>query len=418
MNRLEISALSLFVLSILWMHFRVVFKKESRSNLSRIALLDGLALLIVLTGFLYPKTYFALMLEDAVAEWITFYAFFLSGFIIVFHLWCSRKNGFTVFSSAFLIPTAVAIFCLFVAGEEASWGQRILGFKPPDLFLEQNYQQELNFHNLLKGDGFWGIQIGNRHLVIQIGSKYLVMLVAFFYGILFPLAARFLPPLKKLNRLAPGMYLIPYFILVIAMELIYPIPLTGEACEMVLGIIFLVHVFDTYPMGKAEARRWHKLYRLSTIMVFVFVLGIITAPLLGFLVYGSDTETEAAITEELQLLRKDFINPDADKEKILRKKRVHKRIYTAIKHDYFHLPKDSLFLGSRHASENIGTGISRTDRKGYFLDPWNNPYWVYYYRNKAIMIFYSFGANRKRDSNLQKDLSLKGDDVGVAFYIK
>ena len=38
------------------------------------------------------------------------------------------------------------------------------------------------------------------------------------------------------------------------------------------------------------------------------------------LVYRSEPKAEAAITEELQLLRKDFINPGADKEKILRKK--------------------------------------------------------------------------------------------------
>ena len=32
--------------------------------------------------------------------------------------------------------------------EEISWGQRVLAFRPPSYFLEQNFQQELNFHNL------------------------------------------------------------------------------------------------------------------------------------------------------------------------------------------------------------------------------------------------------------------------------
>lgn len=73
------------------------------------------------------------------------------------------------------------------------------------------------------------------------------MLIAFIYGLLFPLTTRFLPPLKKFNTLAPDFYLMPYFILVIAMEEIYPISLTAEACEMYLGLIFLVHVYDPIP---------------------------------------------------------------------------------------------------------------------------------------------------------------------------
>ena len=34
------------------------------------------------------------------------------------------------------------------------------------------------------------------------------------------------------------------------------------------------------------------------------------------------------------------------------------------------------------------------------------------------MIFYSFGVNGRRDSNLRKDLALKGDDVGVVFDVR
>ena len=50
---LEVFAFLLIILSILWMHFRVthvqvIVKLESRTNLSRIFLLNGIALLIVL----------------------------------------------------------------------------------------------------------------------------------------------------------------------------------------------------------------------------------------------------------------------------------------------------------------------------------------------------------------------------------
>ena len=164
----EILAFILLILSVVWVHFRVFAKKESQTNRSRIVLLDGIALLIIFLSFFYPKAYHALMEEDYIGEWITFYAFLLSGFIILTHLWFSRKNGLKLFSLSFLIPLAVAVFCLVVAGEEVSWGQRIFAFKPPDIFLEKNYQQELNVHNLFRGDGLWGIQIESRHLVMLI----------------------------------------------------------------------------------------------------------------------------------------------------------------------------------------------------------------------------------------------------------
>ncbi len=37
---------------------------------------------------------------------------------------------------------------VFVAGEEISWGQRIIGFATPDYLLDNNIQEELNLHNI------------------------------------------------------------------------------------------------------------------------------------------------------------------------------------------------------------------------------------------------------------------------------
>ena len=51
----EILAVFILILSIMWMHLRVIIKKEFRVSLSRIFLLDGIALLIVLTGFFPPR---------------------------------------------------------------------------------------------------------------------------------------------------------------------------------------------------------------------------------------------------------------------------------------------------------------------------------------------------------------------------
>ena len=108
----EILAFILLILFILWVHFRIIRKKGSPTNRTRIYFLDGIALIIILLGIFYPKTYFALMEEDYIGEWITFYAFLLSAFIVIKHLWFSRKKDLQPFSLSFCIPLDLALFCL------------------------------------------------------------------------------------------------------------------------------------------------------------------------------------------------------------------------------------------------------------------------------------------------------------------
>jgi hypothetical protein len=43
----------------------------------------------------------------------------------------------------------LVLLCLFAAGEEISWGQRILRFSSPEFFLEHNAQRETNLHNMV-----------------------------------------------------------------------------------------------------------------------------------------------------------------------------------------------------------------------------------------------------------------------------
>lgn len=43
----------------------------------------------------------------------------------------------------------LTLLCLFAAGEEISWGQRIFSFATPEFFLQHNAQRETNLHNLV-----------------------------------------------------------------------------------------------------------------------------------------------------------------------------------------------------------------------------------------------------------------------------
>lgn len=77
------------------------------------------------------------------------------------HLWESLTAAFYLLAAPALLACAArrppwfprtlyllaAAGCLFVAGEEISWGQRLLGFATPDFFAGFNVQGETTFHN-------------------------------------------------------------------------------------------------------------------------------------------------------------------------------------------------------------------------------------------------------------------------------
>ena len=72
-----------------------------------------------------------------------------------------------------------------LAGEEISWGQRILGIATPESLKAVNVQEEFNFHNI---DGI------HQHV------RLVGVLSAAFFCYLIPLSNRFLPGCRRLYR--------------------------------------------------------------------------------------------------------------------------------------------------------------------------------------------------------------------------
>lgn len=105
-----------------------------------------LAILIVLaTSYLYradPITYASLVLEDHWGEFATGVAFGLCGLLSTLLF---LRAGKIRDKAALLL---IALGALFVAGEEFSWGQRILDVDTPQFIKEYNKQGELTLHNL------------------------------------------------------------------------------------------------------------------------------------------------------------------------------------------------------------------------------------------------------------------------------
>lgn len=129
------------------------------------------AMLGVYWGFTDPDFFTnRYMMEDGVIEYTTV-VLLLAACLVTGTRWLryrrQRPFRFT------LISLLVVMFFFFIAGEEISWGQRILGLETTDYFKEHNDQEELNLHNLVVGDVkinklFFGVILTTAILVYMI----------------------------------------------------------------------------------------------------------------------------------------------------------------------------------------------------------------------------------------------------------
>ena len=89
-------------------------------------------------------TWFDLLkLEDGPLEWLQFAEYFISSLFGILIFFKSKKRK-SLNSFIWLILSA---FCFFIAAEEISWGERIIGFSLNSL-TEISIQSETNLHNL------------------------------------------------------------------------------------------------------------------------------------------------------------------------------------------------------------------------------------------------------------------------------
>jgi hypothetical protein len=77
--------------------------------------------------------------EDQLFEWLGFFFLLISS--LFFFL--------TYLKTRSLLVLVLAIVMFAGAGEEISWGQRIFGFKTPEMMKEFNVQKEFTIHNLV-----------------------------------------------------------------------------------------------------------------------------------------------------------------------------------------------------------------------------------------------------------------------------
>jgi hypothetical protein len=116
--------------------------------------------------------------EDGIVEWLTVLGLILGCIVCV-----RRFLQLIKYRTAwFLIVTiGLGLLLFFAAGEEISWGQRILGIKSSEFFKEKNSQGETNLHNLIVGGKKLNKIIFSIGLTIAMGIYLLVFPVLYRY---------------------------------------------------------------------------------------------------------------------------------------------------------------------------------------------------------------------------------------------
>lgn len=145
---------------------------------SGFAILLSTSFLVILN--INEAFYFELARENANAELLTAFFYFLAGtFLLIFTIRKSAQNKHKGNKLEFIFPLFFALFFLFIAGEEESWGQWLFDYQLPESVKEANYQEEINIHNL------------NFFLTSLVSTHFILNLFAVLCGIIFPICYHF-----------------------------------------------------------------------------------------------------------------------------------------------------------------------------------------------------------------------------------
>ena len=336
-----------------------------------------------------PDFYYRSVQEDEYVEWASFWAFLVAG--ALFALGASGQRRTTGKLPWFLV--GLGLFCLFVALEEISWGQGLIGYRPPVYFLRHNFQQELNLHNV--------VDTSVRMLAVK-G-------VILRYGVFLPLASLIPALVRRLGHLSivpPPAALLPLFLASYLTYTWYPWSFSGEWVEITLGLGFLFSALScvrTYPLSRGSFLvSLNPAPLLGLGWLLVVCLGLANASWSRSLRHA-DPESIAAARLEARALANDFL--EQEKAPLCG---FEKRLYT-YKEQY-----NKQFLLEGEFSRFTTRGLPQA-RAEFLLDPWNSPYWIQSgcesgEQGRVSIFVYSFGPNRLRNSTRWE---IRDDDIGA-----
>lgn len=335
--------------------------------------------------------YFRLVQEDEILEWATFWAFLFAAGAWGFAARRQWRLG-RGFSWA---QMCLALFCLLVALEEISWGQRLLSYRPPVYFLEHNEQLELNFHNVLSA---------------TIRDVAFVSLVT-LYGIFLPFyVGRASRRQKPWAKVVPPVALVPVFLATLIFYVFPQWPMMQEIVELTLGQGFLYVTVGVVLAGWKSDGQARQRARWEIIALLVVTMAVASAgaacAALQRAARRDDVANITAARIELDTIRRDFLGLlTTHGQSFPESAGFEQRLYTFV-------------VLNRERSLERGAFAQLTERgmpperAHFFLDPWNSSYWIRDHysadRESRTLAVYSLGPNCRRDSTPDE---IRGDDL-------
>ncbi len=320
-----------------------------------------------------PDRYDALMQEDRAVEWATVLLFAVAGIVRCYSA-LRAKRAFDLL---------VGLFCIFVAGEEISWGQRLIGYTPPGVFLEHNTQQEANVHNFADVFG---------------RPKWMLIFALGGYSLLVPALARVGATRRLVDRAgatAPPLDVAPWFAVVIALLIWYPLTFTGEWAELTAGWLFVASAPLSF---KAIALTGGAAVPIALALTWVSAMR-----------EPSDANQLVCARAEADALLQDIVRGQAATPDLDAMASVHKRVWSSVASGYI---EDKLLRGFRAVSCHGETVGKVTSRRRFIVDPWGTAYWIDVKREPDSdahrVLVYSFGPNRRRDVDAADDVRAEG----------
>jgi hypothetical protein len=152
-----------------------------------------------LKEFLYLRVYILILTLSII---LSYSVYFLFDTKTIAHFW-EEDSFFEIMTPIYLFLASLLFFVLFLksknfyvlilsfvlffgAGEEISWGQRILGFNTPETIKEINVQQEFNIHNIELFNSLDNQHHPKKGISRLLEINFLFRLFTLFWGIVLP----------------------------------------------------------------------------------------------------------------------------------------------------------------------------------------------------------------------------------------
>lgn len=231
--------------------------KMKRSYYSEVIILIILICFNLIVGTKDSETIKQITREDGMVEMSTAVFYFLAACLLIYLFIQSKSKEKIYFLRTkrnffFLL---LGLLCLFFAGEEISWGQRIFNIETPEYFEKYNRQSEINIHNLPFFHGNFN-RVRKTGIAYLFNSNALLYEFYFIYFLIIPFLKKSSDKIgnliEKINLPVTALwigflFLLNYFICetIERTEMIGPLQI-GEIKEFNFSVLFFIAVISLF----------------------------------------------------------------------------------------------------------------------------------------------------------------------------